>query len=86
MAKKRHRKAYDLPPEITEKLDELSEELGIPQGHLVALFTLEGIERIEKGELSLDEYLKPHLNSLKYRWRLDLTDRLRKFTKKKKDD
>lgn len=85
MAKKRYRKAYDLPPEITQKLDELSEELGIPQGHLIALFTMEGIERLEKGELSLDEYLEPHLNSLKYRWRLDLTDKIRNFIKKKKD-
>lgn len=79
MAKKRHRKAYDLPPELTARIDEICEELQIPQGHLIALFTLEGLEKFERGELDLDEYLEPHLNSLKYRWALDLRDRLAKY-------
>lgn len=79
MAKKRNRKAYDLPPELTARLDEISEELGIPQGHLVALFTLEGIEAFEQGDLNLDDYLEPHLNSLKYRWALNLAARLAKY-------
>ncbi len=76
---KRNRKAYDLPPAITQKLDELSDELGIPQGHLAALFMAEGYDKFVSGELSLDEFLKPHLNSLKYRWRLDLDDRMDKY-------
>ena len=45
MAKKRNRRSYDLPPEFTQRLDELSEELGIPQGQLFALFGIEGLEK-----------------------------------------
>ena len=80
MAKKRNRRSYDLPPEFTQRLDELSEELGIPQGQLLALFGIEGLEKFERGELSLDEYLEPHLNSLKYRWRLNLDSRLKRLS------
>ena len=72
---KRNRKSYDLPKALTDRLDELSEELGIPQGQLLALFGIEGLEAFERGEISLDEYLEPHLNSLKYRWRLNLSSR-----------
>jgi len=77
MAKKRNRRSYDLPPEFTQRLDELSEELGIPQGQLLALFGIEGLEKFEQGDLSLDEYLEPHINSLKYRWRLNLAKKLK---------
>ena len=75
--KKRSRRSYDLPPEVIKRLDELSAEFGIPQGHLLALFTIEGIEMLERGEINLDEYLYPHLNSLRYRWGLDLSSRLK---------
>ena len=78
---KRNRKSYDLPPEFTEKLDELSEELGIPQGQLLALFGMEGLERFKNGEITLDEYLEPHLNSLKYRWKLNLAAKIAKMLK-----
>ena len=80
MAKKRNRKSYDLPPELTERLNELSEELGIPQGQLLALFGIEGLEKFERGELDIDEYLEPHVNSLRYRWRLNLASRLKRLS------
>lgn len=81
MGEKRNRKSYDLPPEFTNRLNELSDELGIPQGQLLALFGIEGLEKFERGELNMDEYLEPHLNSLKYRWRLNLASRLKRLMK-----
>ena len=76
---KRNRKAYDMPEELTARIDEICEELKIPQGHLMALLALEGLEKFENGEINLDEYLELHLNSLKYRWRLNLASRLAKY-------
>lgn len=78
MGKKRNRKSYDFSEEFTERLDSLSDELGIPQGQLLELFGIEGMEAFERGEIDLDEYLEPHLNSLKYRWRLNLSKRHKK--------
>ena len=86
MAKKNIRRSYDLPPELVEKIDELSEEFGIPQGHLIALFSIEGVERIESGELTLDEFLEPHVNSLKYRWKINLAKRLGRLAKNNPDN
>jgi hypothetical protein len=82
VAKKNIRRSYDLPPELVERLNELSEELEIPQGHLIALFSFQGLDRLESGEITLEEFLEPHINSLKYRYKLNLS----RFLKNSSDD
>lgn len=76
---KKKRRSYDLPIELINKINEIAEELEIPQGHLVAFFAMKGIQGLESGELSLEEYLEPHLNSLKYRFSINLGDELSQF-------
>lgn len=73
---KRTRGTYNLPPELIETLNELSEEFDIPPGKLLAFFGLKGLLQLKKGELSFTDLIKKHPRSLKYGNTLDLDDLL----------
>ena len=82
MGKKRSRAAYDVPEELRNALNEISDELGVPPGRLLALFGFEGILRYLNGEINIDELKEPHPRSLKYPYTLNLDEYIKKFGKK----
>ena len=81
--KKRNRVAYDMPEELQEALNSMSDELGVPPGQILTLFGLEGIERFEQGEINIDDYKEAHPRSLKYPFRLNLDEKINRLKGKK---
>ena len=69
------RATFDLPPEVRRKIADLSVRYGVPQSQIVTLLLIDGIERIEAGEIDPGE-LRERSTSPKFAYNLDLEEAL----------
>jgi len=70
-ARRARRVTYDLPPELRERLNQLSSELRIPASQLAALAILRFLSDWETESIDLPQYKRPSL-SPRYDWNLEL--------------
>ncbi len=70
-ARRERRVTYDLPPELRERLNQLSSELRIPASQLAALAIMRFVSDWETGSIDLPQYKRPSL-SPRYDWNLEL--------------
>lgn len=70
-ARQARRVTYDLPPELRERLNQLSSELRIPASQLAALAILRFLSDWETESIDLPQYKRPSL-SPRYDWNLEL--------------
>ena len=70
-ARRARRVTYDLPPELRERLNQLSSELRIPASQLAALAIVRFLSDWETENIDLPQYKRPSL-SPRYDWNLEL--------------
>jgi hypothetical protein len=70
-ARRARRVTYDLPPELRERLNQLSSELRIPASQLAALAIVRFLSDLETENIDLPQYKRPSL-SPRYDWNLEL--------------
>jgi|GEM_PF-2393002 len=70
-ARRARRVTYDLPPDLRERLNQLSSELRIPASQLAALAILRFLSDWETDNIDLPQYKRPSL-SPRYDWNLEL--------------
>ena len=70
-ARRARRVTYDLPPELRERLNQLSGELRIPASQLAALAIFRFLGDWETEQIDLSLYKRPSL-SPRYDWNLEL--------------
>ena len=69
--------------DMKEVIQGLAEELGVPPADIMNLLTLDGIEDIEAGGLDLGSLRTDSKKHPGYDWRLDLSERLARFRKRR---
>ncbi len=62
----------DLPQELKKRVFALAEAEKIPASQIVALFLVDGLRRLESGDLVLDPYRR-RSESPRYDWTLDIS-------------
>ena len=70
---KRTRAIYDLPPLITNQIDAIAEDEGIPKSQLVAFLLHHALQDFAAGEIDLSPY-KRFSRVPRFEWMLDLPD------------
>ena len=76
---KRSRISFDPEdPEMKRVIDEIAQEYDIPPGDVMNLATLEIIDAIAKGRISLDQFLEDS-RLPRYKKRLNLSSLLKRF-------
>ena len=69
-------------PELRKVIQEIADELGIPPGDVMNLFTLDALERFSNGEIEIGSMLRSS-EYPRYKNRLDLSSYLDRFRKKR---
>lgn len=82
-ARREQRATYDLPPQLRKAIQELAEELRLPQSQLVTLALIRFLQAYKNEEVDLAQYKEPS-RSPRYDWNLVLTKELRSLEKRKK--
>lgn len=70
-SRRARRVTYDLPPELREQLNQLSNQLRIPASQLAALAIVRFLSDWESENIDLPQYKRPSL-SPRYDWNLEL--------------
>lgn len=63
----------DLPPGLKKQVFDLAEAEGVPASQIVAFLLIDGIRRLQSGELITDPYRRPS-GSPRYTWNLDIEE------------
>ena len=77
--KDRHRKQYDMPPEIDRLIKEYAVEHGVPESQIVAYLAAKGLLEIDDSDIW--SRLRPS-RSMRYRSNIDMDDLLDELRKK----
>ncbi len=70
--RQKRRLQLEVDPGIKEDLKALSDELGIPQSQIVALFILHGLDGIRSGEIDLAKYVESSGSPQLWKWNINL--------------
>jgi hypothetical protein len=74
---------HTLDDDMKDVIEEIADELGVPPADIMNLITLDGIEDIEQGKKNLDALISASRHP-RYSRRLDLSERLARFRKRRK--
>ncbi len=64
---------WDLPPELKQRIFDLAKRNRIPSSQVAAFLLLDGLKRLEAGEIDFSPYKQPS-TSPRYDWNLNLPE------------